>query len=88
MDIYTLLYLQWVANKDLLYSTGSSAQCFVGAWMGREFGGKWMDVYVWLGPFAAHLKPSQCCSSITTLLIGYTPIQNKKFLKWEKNLNE
>ena len=32
-----------------------------------------MHVYVWLSPFAVHLKPSQHC-----LLIGYTPIQNKK----------
>ena len=61
---------------------------FCGSLDGRGVWGKWMDVYVWLGPFAAHLKLPQCCSSITTLLIGYTPIQNKKFLKWEKNLNE
>ena len=25
-DIYTLLYLKWITNKDLLYSTGNSAQ--------------------------------------------------------------
>ena len=36
MDMYTLLYLKY--NKDLLYSTGNSAQCYVAAWMGREFG--------------------------------------------------
>ena len=38
MDMYTLLYLKWITNKDLLYSTGNSAQCYVAAWMGREFG--------------------------------------------------
>ena len=27
MDVYTLLYLKWITNKDLLYSTGNSAQC-------------------------------------------------------------
>ena len=27
MDMYTLLYLKWITNKDLLYSTGNSAQC-------------------------------------------------------------
>ena len=27
MDMYTLLYLKWTANKDLLYSTDNSAQC-------------------------------------------------------------
>ena len=26
IDTYTLLYLQWRTNKDLLYSTGNSAQ--------------------------------------------------------------
>ena len=37
MDMYTLLYL-WTANKALLYSTGNSAQCYLAAWMGGEFG--------------------------------------------------
>ena len=26
MDIYTLLYLEWITNKDLQYSTWNSAQ--------------------------------------------------------------
>ena len=38
--MYTLLYLKWITNKDLLYSTGSSAQCYVEAWMEGEFGGE------------------------------------------------
>ena len=38
IDMYTLLYLKWVANKVLLYSTGNSAQYYVAAWMGGEFG--------------------------------------------------
>ena len=25
IDMYTLLYLRWITNKDLLYSTGNSA---------------------------------------------------------------
>ena len=25
MDLYTLLYLKWITNKDLLHGTGSSA---------------------------------------------------------------
>ena len=25
MDMYILLYLKWISNKDLLYSTGNSA---------------------------------------------------------------
>ena len=38
MDVYTLLYLKWITNKDLLYSTGNSAQCYVAAWMERSLG--------------------------------------------------
>ena len=59
--MYTLLYLKWIANKDLLYSTGNSAQCYVAAWMGGEFGGEWRHVYVWLSHFAVYLKLSQQC---------------------------
>ena len=44
--------------------------------MGGEFGGEWVHVYVWLGSFAVHLKLSQHC-----MLVGYTPVQNKKFKK-------
>ena len=36
MDMYTLLYLKWITDKDLLYSTENSAQCYVAAWDGRE----------------------------------------------------
>ena len=39
MDMHTLLYFEWIINKDLLYSTGNSVQCYVTAWMGGEFGG-------------------------------------------------
>ena len=58
MDMYTLLYLKWIANKALLCSTGNSAQCHVAAWIGGELGGEWIYVYIWLRPFAVHLKLS------------------------------
>lgn len=75
MDIHTLLYLKWITNKDLLYSTGNcSVLC--GSLHGGEFGREWIHVYVWLNPFAVHLKVSQHC-----LLIDYIPIQNKKLKK-------
>ena len=61
MDMDTLLCLKWITNKVLLYSTGDSGQCYVAAWMGREFGREWIRVYVWLSPFAVHLKLSQHC---------------------------
>ena len=31
------------------------------AWMGGEFGGEWIHVYVWQSLFAAHLKLPQYC---------------------------
>ena len=33
IDMYTLLYLKWITNKALLYSTGNSAQCYGAPWM-------------------------------------------------------
>ena len=75
MDMCTLLYFKWITNKDLLYSTGNSAQCYVVTWMGGEFGGEWIHVYVWLSPFAVYLKlsnivnclyPVNICSCLVT----------------------
>ena len=59
--MYTLLYLKWITIKDLLYSTGNSAQCCVQVWMGGEFEGEWIHVYVWLNPSTVPLKLSQHC---------------------------
>ena len=47
MDMDTLLYLTWRTSKDLLDSTGISAQFCVAAWMGGEFGGEWIHVYIY-----------------------------------------
>ena len=77
MDMYTLLYLKWTTNKELLWSTGSSAQCYVAAWMGEERRGK-RDSSIRMTEFL-------CCppETVTALSISYTPIQNKK-LKQKK----
>ena len=61
MDMCTLLYIKWIANKDLLCSAGSSSRCYVAAWMGGEFGGEWAHVCVRLSPFPVHLKLSKHC---------------------------
>ena len=53
-----LLYLKWLTNKNLLYSTENFAQCYVAAWIGGEFGEEWIHVYVQLSPFTVHLKLS------------------------------
>ena len=61
-------------QQGLLYSTGNSAQRYVAAWVGGEFGGEWEHVYM--------AESLRCpLETITTLLSGYTPIQNKKFNK-------
>jgi len=62
----------WITNKVLLYSTGSFAQCHVAAWMGGVFEGEWVNIYM---AESLHCLPE----TITTLLTGYTSIQNKKF---------
>ena len=60
MDMDTWLCLTWRTSKDLLSSTGNSAQCHVAAWMGGEFGAEGIHVYI---SFAVHLKLSQHCQS-------------------------
>ena len=50
INMYTLLYFKWITSKDFLYSIRNSAQCYVAAWIGGEFGEAWIHVYVWLNP--------------------------------------
>ena len=38
--MYTLLYFKWITNKDILYHTWNSAQCYVPAWIGGVFRGE------------------------------------------------
>ena len=68
------LYLKWIANKDLLCSTGNSVQCYGAAWVGVEFGREWIHVYLWLE--SLHCSPK----TITILFISYTLTENKKFI--------
>ena len=46
IDIYTLLYMEWISNKDLLHSTGKSTQYSVVTSMGKEAKKEWIEVYV------------------------------------------
>ena len=59
--MYTVLYVKWITNKDLLCCTWNSAQSHVAAWMGGGLGGEWIPVHGWLSPFAVHLKLPQHC---------------------------
>ena len=70
MDMYTLLYLKWITNKDLLSSTGNSAQCHVAAWMGGEYG--------WEGSVAQRLRIClQCRRHGFDLWVGKIPWRRK-----------
>jgi len=61
IDMYTLLYLKWITNKVLLVQHMELCSMLLVAWMTGEFGGEWICVYVWLSPFAVHLKLSLHC---------------------------
>ena len=57
MVLYTLLYLKWITNKDLLnivHGTLISVMWQPG-WEGS------LEENVWLSPFSIHLKLSQLC---------------------------
>ena len=45
INIYTLLYIKQVVNKDLLNSTENSAQYSVITYMGKESEKEWIYVY-------------------------------------------
>ena len=74
VDMCTLLYLKWIINKDLLYSTCDSTQRCVAAWIRGEFRGEWIYIYICLNPFAVHFKLSQ-----NFWLISYTTTKIKKY---------
>ena len=80
MDMYTLLYtFKMDDQQGPTVQQGEFCSMLCGSWMGGEFGGR-MDTCM-------HTAESLCCppATITTLLTGYTPIQNKKFFKRYRN---
>ena len=44
IDMYTLLYLKYITNRDLLYSTGNSTQYSIITYMGKESEKEWIYV--------------------------------------------
>ena len=59
MDVYTLLYSKWITDRAYCMAQGPLLKVM---WQpGGEFGEEWIHVYVWLSPFAVHLRLSQCC---------------------------
>ena len=45
INTHILLYIRWITNKDLLYSTGNSTQYFVITYMGKE--SEKMNIYIY-----------------------------------------
>ena len=43
INIYILQYFKWITNRTYCMD---SVQCHVAAWMGEEFVGEWIHVYV------------------------------------------
>ena len=75
--LYTLLYLKWITNKDLLYSHGT----LLNVMLQPGWEGSLRENHICIcmtEPFAVHLKLSKHC-----LLLSYTTKQNlkTKFLK-------
>lgn len=51
-------YMHKCKMHSQLYSKWNSVQCYTAAWMGEEFGGESIHVYVGLSPFTVHVKLS------------------------------
>ena len=45
-DIYTLLYIKQVTNKNLLYSTGNTTQYSVMTYIRKESKKEWIYIYI------------------------------------------
>ena len=77
--MYTLLPLEWITNKDLLYSIWNSVQRYVAAWVEGVWG---ENGYVCVHTHThthTHTQTriyTDCSPEIITFLISYTPIQN------------
>ena len=59
----TLKYMEWLAHRDKLYSTGNSTRYSVIIYLGKESEREWTCVYVWLNHFFAQRKLLQPCVS-------------------------
>ena len=54
LSIQTVVLFKMDNQQGPMYNTWNSVQCYMSAWMGGEFGGEWIHVYVWLRPFTIH----------------------------------
>ena len=63
INIYTLLYIKQITNKDLLYGTGNYTQYFVITCKSKE---SEKDMYVCVGVYKTE---SLCCTPETNTLL-------------------
>ena len=78
MDMCTLLQLKWITNKDLLYSTWNSAQCYVTAWVVVGFG---ENGYIYMYGWVFRWPPETITVLFVNLLHPNTKFKKKFFLK-------
>ena len=62
-----------MVHFNLVYSIWNTAQCYVAAWIGQEFGEEWIHIYVWLSPFAVHTKLLQHWVSLVAKMVKNLP---------------
>ena len=66
--MHTLLFIRWMTNKDLLYSTGNSPQYFAMVYMGKDSKNEWISVcvyaYIWVYSYM-YIADSLCCTPET-----------------------
>lgn len=41
-------HLKQITNKDPLYSTGTSAQCYVAVWIIEQLKGEWIHTHIYM----------------------------------------
>ena len=75
INIYTLLYVKQITNKDLLYSTGNCTQYFVITYKGKKSEKK-IDIYVCITESLCYTSEIQHCKS--TILQFFKKINKKR----------
>ena len=74
IDMHTPLYLKWIINKDILYGTGNTVQCYTlittNYWEKNLKKNIYMYIYIYV-----YICESLCSTPATntTLLINYIP---------------
>ena len=83
--MYTLLYLKWITNKDLLYSTLTLPNVL---WQ-SEWGGAWRRMYTWTCmPESLHCSPETITASFVNQLCSNTEVKVKKKKKFNLKKKE